>query len=45
MAGDQLVGNMDTEFIINYFSENGFTVNVDFDQLGICNQLASEIFI
>jgi hydroxymethylglutaryl-CoA lyase len=45
MAGDDLVGNMDTEFMINHFKESGFSIDIDFAQLQVCNRLASEIFI
>jgi hydroxymethylglutaryl-CoA lyase len=45
MAGDALVGNMDTQFMVNYFNSSGYPVNISIDQLNICNQLASEIFI
>ncbi|MEO6668550.1 MAG: hydroxymethylglutaryl-CoA lyase [Ferruginibacter sp.] len=45
MAGSDLVGNMDTEFMINVFNESGHPVNIDIDQLDICTRLAAEIFI
>ncbi|MEO8769082.1 MAG: hydroxymethylglutaryl-CoA lyase [Ferruginibacter sp.] len=45
MAGDDLVGNMDTEIMISHFEKSGHSINIDIDQLGICNRLASEIFI
>ncbi|MEO7523412.1 MAG: hydroxymethylglutaryl-CoA lyase [Ferruginibacter sp.] len=44
MAGDDLVGNMDTEFMINHFQHSGYNINIDFDQLAVCNRIASEIF-
>jgi hydroxymethylglutaryl-CoA lyase len=45
MAGDDLVGNMDTEFMINYFEEQGLQFELDKDALLHCSKLASEIFI
>lgn len=45
MAGDDLVGNMDTESMIEHFKTVGHNIDIDFNQLNICNRLASEIFI
>ena len=45
MAGDDLVGNMDTEVMISYFKDRGLTMVLDAEQLSKCNQLAFEIFI
>jgi hydroxymethylglutaryl-CoA lyase len=45
MAGDDLVGNMDTEIMIGYFKKAGLPMELDSAQLTICNQLAAEIFI
>ena len=45
MAGDDLVGNMDTEAMINYFIRSGLAFNIDMQQLSKCRKLASEIFI
>ncbi|MFT3907893.1 MAG: hydroxymethylglutaryl-CoA lyase [Ferruginibacter sp.] len=45
MAGDDLVGNMDTEFMINHFKNAGYDINIDMDQLAVCNRIATEIFI
>ena len=45
LAGDDLVGNMDTEVMISYFKDRGLTMVLDAEQLSKCNQLASEIFI
>ena len=44
MAGDELVGNMDTELMIPYFNELGLLSNLDSDALKKCSMLASEIF-
>ena len=45
MAGDDLVGNMDTEIMINHFKLSGLHADIDPEQLAICNRMASEIFI
>ena len=45
MAGDDLVGNMDTEIMIDHFIKSGLHVDINFKQLVKCNQLASGIFI
>ena len=45
MAGDDLVGNMDTEVMIEYFKSTGIETGLNMDQLAACNLLASEIFI
>lgn len=45
MAGDDLVGNMDTEQMINYFNKSGLTFSIDMQQLSKCSKLASDIFI
>ncbi|MEO6489385.1 MAG: hydroxymethylglutaryl-CoA lyase [Ferruginibacter sp.] len=45
MAGDELVGNMDTEIMIRHFKEKGLNFDIDLTQLAKCNQLASAIFV
>jgi len=45
MAGDDLVGNMDTEIMVDHFKKAGLPVELDFDQLAICNQMAAAIFV
>ena len=45
MAGDDLVGNMDTEIMIGYFESLGLQFDLDLQQLAICNAMASTIFI
>ncbi|MEJ7610928.1 MAG: hydroxymethylglutaryl-CoA lyase [Ferruginibacter sp.] len=45
MAGNDLVGNMDTEVMINYFEKKGFQLNIDKEALIACSRLATEIFI
>ena len=45
MAGDELVGNMDTELMIPYFTELNLFDGLNKDALKNCSRLASEIFI
>jgi hydroxymethylglutaryl-CoA lyase len=45
MAGDELVGNMDTELMIPYFKEHTLETDLDMDALAKCSRMASEIFI
>ncbi len=45
MAGDELVGNMDTEVMIEHFKSKGLQIDLDFQQLAICHAMASGIFI
>lgn len=45
MAGDDLVGNMDTELMIPYFKQEGLLENIDMEELKKCSLLASEIFV
>ncbi len=45
MAGDDLIGNMDTEVMAAHFNQAGLKTNLDPDQLAICNLIASQIFI
>ena len=45
MAGDKLVGNMDTELMVPYFNETGLLENIDIAALKKCSRLASEIFV
>ena len=45
MAGDDLVGNMDTEIMVSHFKNAGLQIGLDMEQLAVCNLLASEIFI
>ncbi len=44
MADDELVGNMDTELMIPYFSELNLLNNLDKNALAECSKLATEIF-
>lgn len=45
MAGDDLVGNMDTELMIPYFKELDLLNELDEEALKRCSRLAAEIFI
>ncbi len=45
MAGDELVGNMDTEDMINYFETKNIDLNIDKNNLAKCSLLANEIFL
>ncbi len=45
MAGNDLVGNMDTEFMTAHFEKNGFITGLDEEALIKCSALASTIFI
>jgi hydroxymethylglutaryl-CoA lyase len=45
MAGNDLVGNMDTEVMLQYFESKGYTLNIDKAALQKCSLLANEIFI
>ena len=44
MAGNDLVGNMDTEVMVNYFEKKGYKPDLDKEALLNCNKLATEIF-
>jgi hydroxymethylglutaryl-CoA lyase len=44
MAGNELVGNMDTELMIPYFEEKGLLNKLNKDALLHCSQLAARIF-
>jgi len=45
MAGDDLVGNMDTEFMAAHFKQKGFHTGLNSKVLEKCSKLASAIFI
>ena len=45
MAGNDLVGNMDTETMLRYFNERGEQLHIDNILLQECGKMASEIFI
>lgn len=45
MAGDELVGNMDTERMIPYLEEKGFLKTLNHDALMKSSRLAAQIFV
>ncbi len=45
MAGNDLVGNMDTEVMINYFEKKEYKLNIDKVALQKCSGMANEIFV
>ena len=45
MAGDELVGNMNTELMIPYFYELNLLKGLNLEELQHCHRLADEIFI
>lgn len=45
MAGNDLVGNMDTEVMLRYFTERGEQLHFDDVALQECSRLASDIFV
>ena len=45
MAGDDLVGNMDSELLVTYFNELNLLDSLDMDALAGCSRMATEIFI
>ncbi len=45
MAGDSLVGNMNTNLMIDFFNEKGVPLNLDSSKLADAVQIATEIFI
>lgn len=44
MAGDELVGNMDTELMAPYFKQLNRLAGIDLDALRECSRIAREIF-
>jgi hydroxymethylglutaryl-CoA lyase len=45
MAGDDLVGNMDTELMIPYFQKKGLLQDLNMDALAVCSKMAAGIFV
>jgi hydroxymethylglutaryl-CoA lyase len=45
MAGNDLVGNMDTEIMLHYFEKKGYELNIDKAALQKCSLLAGEVFV
>ena len=44
MAGNELVGNMNTEWLIDYFTENGFDLSLNTQALNRSLELANDLF-
>ncbi|MEO7766726.1 MAG: hydroxymethylglutaryl-CoA lyase [Ferruginibacter sp.] len=45
MAGDELVGNMDTELMIPYFNQLNLLNHLNMDALAKCSRIAGELFV
>ncbi len=45
MAGNDLVGNMDTEIMVHHLEKKGYQINIDKSALQKCSMLAAEIFV
>jgi hydroxymethylglutaryl-CoA lyase len=45
MANDELVGNIDTEWMISHFEKKGYSLSIDKEALAHASRLATEIFI
>jgi hydroxymethylglutaryl-CoA lyase len=45
MAGDDLVGNMDTELMIPYFQQQNLLEGLNMDALAVCSKMAAGIFV
>lgn len=45
MAEDELIGNMNTEWMISYFEENNFSTGLNKEALSESLKIASEIFV
>jgi hydroxymethylglutaryl-CoA lyase len=45
MSGNDLVGNMDTEVMINYFEQQGYDLHLNKEALSKSSRLATEIFV
>lgn len=45
MAGNDLVGNMDTEFMADHFMKKGFETGLNMEALKGCSALASSVFV
>jgi hypothetical protein len=44
MAGNDLVGNMDTQFMVNFFEHKGISTGLDLQQLSVCASMATKVF-
>ena len=45
MSGSNLVGNIDTEILIEHLHQNGYSTSVDTEKLAACSEKAAGIFI
>ena len=45
MADDELVGNMDKEFMVSYLASQKISMGLNSEALNYCSKMASEIFI
>ncbi|MEQ1553796.1 MAG: hydroxymethylglutaryl-CoA lyase [Ferruginibacter sp.] len=45
MAGNELVGNMDTEVMLQYLESKGYNLNIDKLAIKKCSLMANEIFV
>ena len=45
MSGNDLVGNMDTEVMINYFEQQGYDLHLNKEALSQSSRLAAKIFV
>jgi len=45
MANDELVGNMDTEWMISHFDAAGYAIGLDREALATCSRMAGELFV
>lgn len=45
MSGSDLVGNIDTEILLNHLHKNGYTTSVDRRMLEVCSKMAANVFI
>ncbi|MDX2048054.1 MAG: hydroxymethylglutaryl-CoA lyase [Chitinophagaceae bacterium] len=44
MANDELVGNMNTEWMVKYFKDNNYTIYIDELALKYCSRIANSVF-
>ncbi len=45
MAGNELVGNMDTEVMLQHFKQNGYNLHINTEALLHCSKMANSVFI
>lgn len=45
MANDELVGNMNTELLIDYFEQHGYSLGLDFNALIESSRMATTVFV